>query len=371
MKICFVVNNYPPRMGGLESHVHNLARELVHLGHTITVITLADTAGDAVEDGIRVIRYREVLQVAGVLGFPAWGFSRWLRRTLAEVAPDAVSVHTRFFTLSYLGVRAARSLGIPVIHTEHGSGYVASDSFIIGTASRAVDHTMGRYVLRHSDAVLGVSEEVTAFVRRLSGVSAEVFYNAIAESPRPEPIPAGQIPDLVFIGRLVPGKGWDVALEAAALLEQSAPGRFGTLHILGDGADREAAQERVQELGLSDRVHLHGRVSPEQVREIVRHSVYLNPTVLSEGFQTTLLEAAAEDAQIVSYPVPGVTQLVAEGAPIRVAEERSAEALLPQIIAALDSPLPGMSAEALARWTWPQRGIDYERIVASVTGATR
>ena len=42
MRIGFIVNNYPPHMGGVEQHVHSLAFELAKLGHQISVITLAD-----------------------------------------------------------------------------------------------------------------------------------------------------------------------------------------------------------------------------------------------------------------------------------------------------------------------------------------
>ncbi|MDU7196238.1 MAG: glycosyltransferase, partial [Streptococcus sp.] len=42
MRIGFIVNNYPPHMGGVEQHVHSLALELAKLGHQISVITLAD-----------------------------------------------------------------------------------------------------------------------------------------------------------------------------------------------------------------------------------------------------------------------------------------------------------------------------------------
>ena len=52
--IAFVVNNYPPRVGGVEKHVGALAARLVGLGHRVTVFTLSDEPGVSVEDGVRV-----------------------------------------------------------------------------------------------------------------------------------------------------------------------------------------------------------------------------------------------------------------------------------------------------------------------------
>ena len=222
MRIAFIVNSYPPRLGGLESHIYHLSVSLAQLGHDVYVLTISDKPGHRQEEGVDIRTDRRHFPVADIISFPALGATRAIARFLREHHIDVVSVHTRFFPMSFVGVRSAHQAGIPVIHTEHGSGFVASSSPIIAPASRAVDVTMGRYVLRHADRVLGVSEQAAAFASRLGGVHADVFYNAITPpQPHAEPI-EDRHRHLVFVGRMVPGKGWDTFIEAVAQLPRDS-----------------------------------------------------------------------------------------------------------------------------------------------------
>jgi len=153
MRIAFIVNSYPPRLGGLESHIYHLSVSLAQLGHEVFVLTISDKPGHRQEEGVDIRTDRRHFPVADIISFPALGATRAIAHFLREHHIDVVSVHTRFFPMSFVGVRSAHKAGIPAIHTEHGSGFVASSSPIIAPASRAVDVTMGRYVLRHEARV--------------------------------------------------------------------------------------------------------------------------------------------------------------------------------------------------------------------------
>ncbi len=357
MRIAFLVNNYPPRSGGVELHVHALAHHLFALGHEVLVVTLGEVPGSRSDRGIRVVTLREHFRVAGILGFPGIGTARRLRRLLREERIDVVSVHTRFFPMSYVGLRAATRVGLPTVHTEHGSDHVASDSFIIRFASRFVDRTLGRYVLRGATRVLSVSEASAEFVQRLSGVSAGVFYNAI-EAPSTAPDNwANQPANLVFVGRLVPGKGWETYLDIMATLNDSSAVVTG--QIIGDGPDIESARKRVDQLGLRSVVTLRGRLPQHEVRSALRGSTLVNPTILSEGFQTTLLEAIAEGGRVFTYPVPGARLLQTEGAPIHISDSKDPAALERLVLAHLGETWTPMPSEHLDRWTWSERASEY------------
>ncbi len=368
MRIAFVVNNYPPKTGGVETHVHSLARRLRSSGHEILVITLADVAGASSEDGIEVIRMREHLRVGDVLGFPSPGTTRRIARLLKERRIDAVSVHTRFFPMTWIGLRAGRRAGTAVVHTEHGSDHVVSPSALISMASCMVDRTLGRHVLRAADEVLGVSESVTAFVRRLSGREARVFYNAIDASPRPatsERFPRAD--RLVFVGRLVAGKGADVFVDLVAELAAENPGLESVM--LGDGPDRAGIEERIRRAGLEARIAVRGRVCAEEVRRELRGAILVNPTTLAEGFQTTLLEALDVDGRVATYDVPGARLLREQGYPVMIAERRDLGALLEAVDAARNADA---GDARLHGWYWEDRADEYvETLVRSVQGRSR
>lgn len=364
MHVAFVVNNYPPHIGGVERHVKSLADALVALGDRVTVVTLASGDPERIEGGVRVLRHPSRLRIGDVLSFPLPGETRRLVRRLRADGVDVISTHTRFFPMSVVGMRVARRLGVPAIHTEHGSDFVRGVSPIVALGSRLVDVTLGRNVLRSVDRVLAVSEQVQAFVRRLAGVDSIVFYNAIdvdrwlSPPHRPE--------RLAFVGRIVGGKGWDVLLDALEIIH----GEYDIsvdCDIYGEGPQSSALQSAVDHRGLGDRVALHGNVSPEVLARGLRGAVLVNPTILAEGFQTTIIETVAAGGQVVTYDVPGARALADDGAPVRIVEQ-GASALAAGIAAALKGPLPGYPPEKLRGWSWAMRGGEFRAIAAGLLG---
>lgn len=371
MSIAFVVNNYPPHVGGVESHVSSLARSLAGRGHRVTVLTLAvgpDAApGSGWEDGVEVVRLPATPALADVLALPLPGAARKVRAVLRSRGVDLVSTHTRFFPMSFIGVRAARALGLASVHTEHGSDHVRGVSPLIGLASRMVDRTLGRSVLRRAGRVLGISEAAAAFARSLSGTDVGTFHNAIDTErfkPAPGTLPA-QREKLVFLGRLVPGKGWDTTLEAgeAVLAKRSGV----ELHFIGDGPQRSDLDAAVAASPHRERIFVHGFLSPEQIRPLITGAVLLNPTVLAEGFQTTLLEAVAAGAAVASTPVAAATYLQRQGAPVLTVDAADIEAWTVAVLDLLDAPPSMPESMLLHSMDWQGRTDEFLAIAEELT----
>lgn len=366
-----MVNNYPPHVGGVERHVSSLAETLVASGHRATVVVLDDEPGTCVLNGVTVIRIARWLRIASVISFPLPGATRKLARTLSSLGATGVSTHTRFFPMSFVGVGLAEKLGVAAIHTEHGSGFVKGVSLPIAFASRIIDVTLGRQVLKSASVVLAVSEEVAAFVANLSGVTAHVFYNAIALDHWPRREVASPQARFVFVGRLVPGKGWDVVLEAAAWLVCNHPRFAFSLDIAGDGPRASEVTALVDRLGLRGIVTLHGQVTPGELSEIMGGAILVNPTTLAEGFQTSLVEALATGCGVVTFRVPGAQLLLEDGAPVYIVEEESAAMVATTMISAYQFPLPAYSSEKMAQWDWRARAANYLALVDSAIEIAR
>lgn len=363
MKIAMIVNSYPPRVGGLEQHLQNLAMGLGRLGNDVTVMTISEEPSSREDGHVRVLTGRAHFPIAGVISFPSLGTTRRLTRFLESQKFDVVSVHTRFFPMSFVGHNAAHRAGLPVIHTEHGSGHVSSASPIVSLGSRAVDNTLGRFVLSSSERVLGVSEEATVFAGSLGASNPQVFYNAI--SPRISPPNVVDRPNhLVFVGRIVPGKGWETFLETVAALRLKGLDVQGS--VLGDGVDLSRAKQLIETLGLDSNVELLGRVSSDEVRRQISGSTLVNPTVLSEGFQTTLLEALAEGGRVVTFEVPGAALLRSQGMPVMITKEKTTESLITALEMLINDPPSLASEESISHWTWDVRAAEYSRIVKEV-----
>lgn len=367
-----VTTNYAETEGGVEMHLRSLLPRLVARGVAVTVVYLGQRRESWTEEcGVRVIPLRRWLDFRNIIALPSLREWRSFGRTVAGGLPGSpavtrIATHTRFFPLSYLGVRLARRLRVPSIHTEHGGGFVVTSSTLVEAASKAVDLTIGRAVLRGATAVVGVSQVSRRFVARLSGVTALPFTNGIDLArwlPAPgSPLPA--TPDdrrLVFIGRIVAEKGWRTFLDAAAGCRQR--GWRGETWLVGDGLERAEALAYAESIGL-ERLVAPGHLPPDEVRDALRGAVYVNPSVASEGFQLTLVEALAAGAAVATYPV-GVAPELAEvpGAAIAIVDLGDAEGLAAAVRTQLAAAVPVPTREQYASWDWDTVADTYVAIL--------
>ncbi len=142
---------------------------------------------------------------------------------------------------------------------------------------------------------------------------------------------------LLFMSRLVAGKGADVAIETVRLLAQQ--GADVRLTIAGDGPDRPALQRLIEHSGLSERVTLAGylRGDDKQVA-LSRHDIFLFPSTYGEGMPTVVLEAMAAGMAVVTTPVGGLRDFFDPSRMGRLIGEVSAPAIASQVADMLVSP---------------------------------
>lgn len=344
MRLAFVVGNYPPHLGGLENHVRSLAGELTRVGVRITVYNVE--AGTRTMDGVPVIGLGRHFDVSGVVAFPSRGATSFLERDLTDRGITHVSTHTRFFPATWLGIKVARGLGLPVLLTEHGGGHVRTGGIVPRLGARVIDSTMGRHALRSATEVLAVSRVAADFVKAMSGRTAPVCGNGIdlprwraTSAPRPRR-------NLVFAGRLVREKGWREFLAVAATMPRDV-----TALVAGDGPDARDVPAEVARLGLTGRVSISGEIPADRLRDQLAGSVYVNPSVAAEGFQTTLLEAAVAGARVATYPVGGSDEVFAGGVVGGIAPSGDVTALARIARQALD--LEWIEPTLLERYSWP------------------
>lgn len=360
--ILFVLNSYPPRTGGLEKHVENLGKSLISKGHKVSVITIDSKFSSELHQEIPVIRIPGILNIGSVISFPPIGTRRVIQKMIREKGITAVSVHTRFFPMTWLGVAASRRAKVKSILTEHGSNFVSGVNPFVSIASKFTDYSLGRKALKTATKVLAISDESARFVKKLSGRDAVVFNNAIQTnywSTQVQP----RRHNLVFIGRLVPGKG---AIEAVKVFEQVAEFFPNTqLHIFGDGSERLKLDQLIKTSIHSKNIFVHGMQTPEVIREHLSGAVFINPTTLSEGFQTTLLEAVACGARVVTFPVPGLQLLSDSGALVFQAEDLSG--LVAQTKLAFATHPKKIPSMKLKKWDWSCRAIEYSEIISDKT----
>lgn len=119
----------------------------------------------------------------------------------------------------------------------------------------------------------------------------------------------------IFVGRLVPYKGADILLEAAAPLVRAGA---LTVEIIGDGPQMPLLRQIIEREHLAGRVKLSGWVSHEQVQDhLVEADVFAFPSIREFG-GGVVLEAMAVGLVpiVVNYGGPG--ELVTEQTGYRI-----------------------------------------------------
>lgn len=104
---------------------------------------------------------------------------------------------------------------------------------------------------------------------------------------------------ILWVGRLIEWKHPEVAIQVAENLKQNRY-KF-ELNIIGEGEKKICLQKMIEEKNLEDCVHLHGFMSPEQVREwMERAEIYLFTSDRNEGWGAVLNESMNSACAVVA-----------------------------------------------------------------------
>lgn len=298
-----------------------------------------------------------------------------LRRTVQELerdlAPDLIHVNcVAASVLFHLDARSGRAPGLFTVQQQILSHQRDAHATLLGRALRAADWVTAV----SAGALAGVRSLVPEITLRSS-----LIYNGV-DRPADEPAPLGvDSPCVLCLGRLVPAKGFDLALEAFA----SVCDRFPSVRmkIAGDGSERDRLEEQTRRLGLRTRLDFLGWIAPKDVAGVINQaSVVLMPSRI-EGLPVVGVQAALIGRPIIATRVGGLPEVVVHRETGLIVEPEDARGLADALAFVLDNPMVaatwGQAARrrALAVFDWP-RIVDayedlYRRFAASPATQTR
>ena len=227
--------------------------------------------------------------------------------------------------------------GVPTVAMIHAYPRVKSRlKNLIHVLTRRFCYARARRIVAVSnalkDALIADKAPPEKIVVIPNGVEAEWFADAFD-------LPKGPTKTILTVGRLHPGKGQQVFLNAAAIVHARLPDTKFVIAgeeyrtSLEDLNFRQALMDLAQRLGIANCVEFVGYTA--ELRELYdRASVVVVPS-FEETFGLTAVEAMARGRPVVASRIPGVTELVQDGQTGLLFEAGNHEALAAKIVALL------------------------------------
>jgi phosphatidyl-myo-inositol dimannoside synthase len=366
-----VTNDFPPKVGGIQSYLWELWRRLPP--GDVTVLT-TPYAGAAQFDRAQPFR---VVRDKGRVLLPTPGLAGRIDALARDVNAEVIFLDPAL-PLGALGPRLRAAPYVTVLHgaevtvpgrlpgsrvllrrvLDGTAGILAAGTYPAEEAARATGRAL-------PGLVIPPGVDVQRFRPETDDPAARSVTRKRFGLPEAAPLVLG-------VSRLVPRKGFDVLIDAVARLDRSA---LEPVHlaVAGSGRDRDRLDRRAARAGLGDRFHLLGRVPDEDLA-----AVYGTADVFAmccrerwagleaEGFGIVFLEAAASGVPAVAGRSGGAWEAVDDGSTGYVVDPLDAGAVAAALERLLADPelRRRMGAAARAR---AEQAFAYDTLAARLT----
>jgi D-inositol-3-phosphate glycosyltransferase len=317
------------------------------------------------------------------LGHVVDQFAAGVRSRLAD---DVDALHANYWLSGLAGHRLKHELELPLISTFHTLARVKADAGLLDDPVRR--ERAEAEVIGCSDVILANSATEAHQLQQLYGADptrVEVVPPGVDHaffSPGPRAgaraalrhLDLGDGPIMLFVGRIQPLKGLDVAVRALACLRD----RSTQLVVVGgpSGPDGECELDRVWQLvvdlGLRDRVHFAHPQPHHLLSTYYRAADVVVVPSRTESFGLVALEAAACGTPVVAAAVGGLRTLVDHGRTGFLVDGCYPAAYGVHVDAILDdddlaAQLSGAAASRARAYTWSTTAARLRRIYTDVT----
>ena len=287
-------------------------------------------------------------------------------------------VHSHYWLSGWVGSRAKEIWGAPLIASFHTLGRVKNASGIEPGLVEPPGRLLGEQrVIRGADRIVAPTPTEAAELVDLygadpdrirvvaPGVDGRIF------APRPkqearERLELGVQRLVLFVGRLQPFKGPDVAIRAFALARARDPGATqGTvLWVVGGPSSDPSGEDQVTylaslaaSLGISDRVRLFPPQPHERLADFYSAAEAVLVPSRSESFGLVALEAQACGTPVIGTAAGGMRYVVEDGGSGFLVEGQDPEAYAGRLLTVLSDPdlagrLSVAAVQHAGRFSW-------------------
>lgn len=317
-RYCIFAAQYFPHLGGVERYTFNLSKKLIEDGNEVVIVTS------------NVYRLAEYERVDGIPVYrvPCWNFLdgrypvlkmnktfRKIHRMLKNHRFDMVIVNTRFYPHSLYGMMLAKQKKIKCITLDHGTSHLSVHNKFWDTIGAVFEHCLTKVDGIFCKDYYGVSQACNEWLSHFHIKAKGVLYNSIdleevQELQKKNTISYREeyhVPEdstvITFTGRLLKEKGLPELLNVMDKINQKRSDVY--LFIAGDGDMEEEINQR-----KNSHIIPVGRIDFEHIVALLSESDIFCLPSFSEGFSTSILEAAACGCYILTTARGGARELL-------------------------------------------------------------
>ncbi|HHW16480.1 MAG TPA: glycosyltransferase family 4 protein [Methanothermobacter sp.] len=374
MKILIVAPYFPPRAGGVEHYTYNISKNLLDMGHKITVITSANKSAEE-DHGIMIIRIKSRVSISNTPIDLTLVSS--ISNILRKETFDVVNAHTPVPFYADMAAIASKRMKVPFVLTYHND--VIKESWPLRTLSSIYNKTLLQLTLKSSDRIItpspyvhNESEMINKFLERTvwipPGVDTEVYKPGRSDWKSRYGLPENS-KIILFVGAMNRGhthKGVDVLLRAFSMIKDE-----DTYLVLAGAGDMIPHYKRISEsFGIIDRTVFTGFIDEDTLIDLYRASdMLVMPTLnIAEGFGMVLIEANACGKPVIGSRVGGIKYVIRDGETGLLVPPGDPEALADAIRRLIEDPekaeIIGQNGRKMVEknYTWKRSAEMTERV---------
>src|SRR4051794_12216668 len=346
-----------PEGGGAEVYLEKVARGLVERDARVTIFCAehAEAPRDETRDGIRFVRRGSKMAVY-LRGMLALAARRFGRVDVVVDVQNGLPFFTRLLT---------RKPVVVLVHHVHREQWPVVYPGLVGRVGWWIESRLAPRLYRHCQYV-AVSQ---ATRDELGGLGVDPDRIAVVHNGTDPALPMADVksaePSVCVVGRLVPHKQVEHAIDAFSVLRTRVPGL--RLTVVGSGWWEEELRAYAAGVAGGDQVVFAGHVTEAEKQQVYAGSWVMALPSLKEGWGLVIGEAGMHGTPTVAYRAAGGTrESIEEGRSGLLADDfdelvAGLEAVLtqPETRCALSDGARDMSH----RFTWDHAQGSFARVV--------
>ena len=343
-------------VGGAQSVVICVAKELQRLGHDILLLTINPDKSDQHQLPTELVN-RSLLKEYRAVQIPL-AFLK-LRKEYKDFKPDVVFSCLQRSNVLALTLKLTQLSSKAKFFVREAN--TASVRAKFANRKEKIIQWFIKHLYRISDGVIvpsaGIGNDLVTnycvdqkLIKRISNpIVAKSLIDTVEILPKEY---------IIGVGRLTFAKGFDLLIEAFSLIEKLYP----SLHlvIVGEGSEGKSLRETALKLGIDKKVIFYG-YTPNPLPVVKRAKVF----VLSsrwEGLPNVLIEAMYVNTKLVSFDCPsGPSEILENGKYGILCERENITALADGIRASLETDLVDYSGK-IEEYSIYAVGKEYEAL---------